>query len=735
MNKMLLRELLKQKVQTTGIVLMVALWAVIASFLLIIFLHNSEFEEVYFEQSKIEDFSFIPNIDYLDKIEDLSSQYQFTYESRYSVDFDENGEEFRVLENTREIDKAYIVKGKTLEDEGSILINQEYGKDNHIEAGDSFELQGKTYIVSGLFTTPDYLQMHVREGLTTYDAESQALIIVSDDDFKNFEGEQNLLYIAKFGSELSDNQKENLSKEMTLSGKFNQLVFRNDNSNISIYSSKNKIYKLVAYITVGVLANIVGLLIVLFLYTNIRNNKKQIGILKANGFKDRRIFLNYFFISFILIVPAAIIGCLIGFSLSPYINKLLMSDISIPASPFNFNLELFIVITLFNVYISLIATVFGVIVVLNQPVIELMKSKNIKQVTKFEKVILKLYQPRNFWKKIKISFAIRSKLIIFLVVFSSFAAGIQFYMTAIFYQLPETVQHIQSSSMDYTNEVHIYQSDEKLIIQGQYFKQSTGVVYKDSNGMKASIIGLEEGNLIKLNQGNTSLNDLLDEGAIINKVLSRNLNIKVNDNIEVQINYKKCSIPVVGISDRVVGREVFIGYNYMVEHSLIDNGFNGFYTNEPVSKSDDPSIVSIISKEQTINNLESTKVVMQSASKILLVLGTLIPVIILIVSVTFLVASNKNEISTLEANGFQSKQIDKLIYRSFDGFMLIGILISVPYTYFLLSMIFTLASRSSGIYYPVDMSITTILFGVIMTSIVYFATLFIVSRQNNLKSV
>lgn len=729
MNKMLLRELKKHKIQTSGIILMIVLWMVIASFLLNIYLHNLDFEKTYSEKTNVEDFNFIPGGTNAANIDELAQRYDFEYESRNSVDFVDKGIDYRVLQHTDKIDKAYIVEGAQPDTADALMINKEYGKAKNIKVGDIISLQDKNYTVTGLFTAPDYLQMHVREGVASYDANSQALVLVNDKELDNFSGDKNYLYVGKFKSDLGDDQKTSLSEKMTLSSDFLYLTFKSDNPNVSFYSAKNSTYKIVTYVTVIVLANIVGLLIVLFLYTSIRNNKKQVGILKANGYSNGQIFFSYWGVALILIVPAAIIGYFGGYGISPYINKILMSDVSVPITGIKLNYVLFGILTLFNVYIALIATLFGVISILKQPVVELMKTKNIKRVTLFERVVFKLYPSKNFRNKIKISFAIRSKLLIFLVIFSAFAAGVEFFMTAIFYQIPNTVQEVQSESMNYENEVYTYQIDKKLDISGQYYYKETGVVGKGSNKTTTKIIGLEDGNLVKLKDGSKDLNGLLKDGAVVNTVLAKNLGIRAGDDLKVQLADKEFTIHVAAISSRVVGKEVFIGRSYLVDNNFIPAKYNGFYTQQAdISKSTDKAIVSVVSKKQIIESLENTKTVMQSSSKLLLILGVIIPLVILVIAVSFLIANNKNEIYTLESNGFQKEDIARLIYRSYDIFMILGVLISVPYTYILLSLIFSLAAKA-GVYYPIRMDFITIAFGIVMTSIVYFVTLFVMSNK------
>ena len=96
-----------------------------------------------------------------------------------------------------------------------------------------------------------------------------------------------------------------------------------------------------------------------------------------------------------------------------------------------------------------------------------------------------------------------------------------------------------------------------------------------------------------------------------------------------------------------------------------------------------------------------------------------------------LISQNKKEIYVFKANGIKNKIMNRMVYGSYNGFLLIGILISIPYSFFILNLICSIAVKASGVRYPSDPDAVGIAFAVLMTLIVYFGTMLVLRFRHN----
>lgn len=725
MKKMLFRKFFNRKIQTIGIIALVALWMFVSAFSLNLYITNLNFQKNYFADTNVEDFNFIPKD--FDDVDRVADEYQFVYEKQIINDFEEDSKLYRMVSETEKIDIPYIVDGKKIEKDNEILINKEYAEKNNIFSGDKITINEKEYTVSGIATMVNYIRMHIRDDAFHYDSGKDALIIAREDVVTGIQGGKlTASYLGKYKENVSEKEKDSISGEIIRSKDFITVTFQNDNSSITVYDGKISIYFLLTVISLCIMSVIIVLLLIMFLYILINEDRKTIGILIANGMKKKKIFGEYLGAILALLLPSGIIGYLIGYSCSPVLNNLLEADISLPAIEFKFDLLFFGIFMGIVVWVALLSTLCGISGILCKGVIELVKNNKVKKISKFEKFIKKLSRTKKIEKKIRLSFAIRSKLLLVLVLFSVFAAGVEFFLSYSIYKLPVLMKEVQETSMNFENVVYFNEIDKKVTDNDQYFYQLNGV---GTNGEKESIVqvcAIEPGELLNLGGVEITKNH-----AVLNKTTADILKANVGDVITIEIYDKNIEVTVEAICDRIVGKEIFVDYENMVETGMIEQNYSGMYTNsKDITKNDYDNIQTVISKDELLENYEGSQEVMKYGSIILGILGIVIPVILIAITVSILISENQSEIAILKANGITNKVMDKLVYSAYNSFLFIGLLISIPYSFVILNIIFSIAVKSSGIKYPIQLDILGVAFAVAMTVIIYFGTMLILKLKN-----
>lgn len=724
MNKMLFRKLKKRKIQTIGIIAITFLWMFVVAFSFNLYTTNQSFKDDYFKYTKVEDFNFIPED--FEIVDDLAKEYSFSYEEQYYRDFEENGTTYRVVTRTENIDIPYLIAGEITDNSEDVLINLEYSQENSIAPGDELIIQGKTYKVSGIVTLVNYIKMHVTDDGYNYDPQTQALVIADPDAVLAMEkGDISVRYLARFAENLTNEVKTENSSAIVRSNEFATVTMQNDNSSISAWNGKISIYFLLTVISLCVLSVIIVLLLIMFSYLLVNEDRKTIGILRANGMPKLRIWISYFLMILRFLLPSGLLGFLIGSAASSYFDRILGQDLSLPELTFRIPAAFLGVFTGVIVWLALLATVLGVCGIINKNIIELLKNKKIKTVSKFEKAIKKIVKPRNIEGKMKLSFAIRSKLLLILVLFSVFAAGVEFLLSYSIYNINDKMLEAQAASMNFENQVYFSSKVIDKEVENQYFAQVKGVAADDDTVVQ--IYALDKGNLLDI-----GVTEIQDGSVVLNQTSATLLKAAVGDTVILEIGDEDAEFTVQAICDRIVGKEVFADYQSLVDNGIIEEGYSGMYTNRTDINSDDESIASLLSKREILDNYQEPQEVIKSGSIILGVLGIVIPIILITITVSVLLSQNKREIAILKANGITERSMNKMIYGAYNVFLILGIAISIPYAFMILQIIFSIAVKTSGIKYPVKIDGLGIAISAGMTVAIYFGTMFVLSLKNRL---
>ena len=407
-------------------------------------------------------------------------------------------------------------------------------------------------------------------------------------------------------------------------------------------------------------------------------------------------------------------------------NKLLETDLSLPEMKFSFEPVFFGLFMWIVLFVGIIAAVFGTRSILKLSVVDMLRDAKVTGISRFERFVKKLTKKSSIEKKIKTSFAIRSKLLLVLVLFSVFAAGVEFFLSYSIYRFPKNICDAQEESMDFESRVYFRQPAEKSTEGDQYFYELKAMGKGKKDDVIVTVNALEDGALLDIG-GHPAAGE-----AILNKTSADVLKAKKGDSIKLEIYDKEIEVKVAGISDRVAGKEVFIDHAWLAGENVIENKYNGMFTSDAsITVDSSENYSSVLTRNSILESYESSQQVMKYGSIILGVLGILIPVILIAVTVSVLISQNKKEIYVFKANGIKNKIMNRMVYGSYNGFLLIGVLISIPYSFFILNLICSIAVKASGVRYPSDPDAVGIGFAVLMTFIVYFGTMLVLRFRHN----
>ena len=136
------------------------------------------------KESNVEDgeFSlFVPMKDYeWEKLEDKGITLEKMFFMDYSVDDDIT---LRVFQNREQINRMILKEGSLAEKEDEVVLERRYAEIHDIQLGDSVEIGGREFTVTGIGTVPDYDSMLKSLGDTSCDSQHFGLAFVTADTY------------------------------------------------------------------------------------------------------------------------------------------------------------------------------------------------------------------------------------------------------------------------------------------------------------------------------------------------------------------------------------------------------------------------------------------------------------------------------------------------------------------------------------------------------------------------
>ena len=211
------------------------------------------------------------------------------------------------------ISKFYLLEGKELDinDRDGVWLDKNFADAKGLKVGDriSFESEGYTIDkeIKGLGYSPEYVY-HSSSYSVMPDYNKIGFAYMSNKAFPDDNISYNVLNVKFEGS--PDTYYKLL--DYRLNGYYSTFVKQSDHPSVYQFSDEIAKHKMMADIF-PIVFIIVALLILLTTMTRIITHQRtQIGILKANGFKNSTITFHYILYGFCLVLSGSILGLILG---------------------------------------------------------------------------------------------------------------------------------------------------------------------------------------------------------------------------------------------------------------------------------------------------------------------------------------------------------------------------------------------------------------------------------------
>lgn len=555
-------------------------------------------------------------------------------------------------ENT--ISKMYVIKGeKYASNKKGLWFDSYLAEYLNIHVGDTLKLDvsGQTLKlkVEGLVNTPDHVYF-VKDSTEIFPThQNYGFIYMSADTFQDAM-HVDVTYNKAYVDVDKKNNVSSVKKEIQKDFNFLSVTDRDNSFSYAGYQAEVEEGQTYAPVFTGLFLMIAILSVMSTMNRFVRQQRVQIGTLKALGFKNRKIYIHYIGFGFMISLIAAILGVLVGyFTIGQFFIDMEASYFEMP----NIHTALLpVVIQTAVLVVALISlvTYLSSRKILKETASEALhlevpkvKTNSLDWSVKFNKCKLSTRWnirdiARNKGRSIAACVGIIGCTMLLVCSFGLWDT-IESYMDWE-YKVINTYQYKISLNSDYTKE----QYDHLTHLYGDATSKSVAIEFK--------------------NHGKTETRSML--------VLDGKDKLNITDH-----NEKVMSVQSNGIylTEKLAEK---LGYTYRPD---------SIYTNEKTKKIDGVSKISSIESIQ--EGVESMLEAMKSMMVLLIVFAVLLGCVILYNLGVLSFTEKQYQFATLKVLGFKDKQIKEIFIKQNTWIMLVGMVIGLPLGYYMLSYIYT----------------------------------------------
>ena len=367
-------------------------------------------------------------------IKSIEKDDDITIYKLYYKDIESSSHTIRVysIDDRKDINKWCIHEGVLPSASNEIALDRLYCDNNKIKLGDNIKLENKEYKVTATISLFDYSALFKNNTDSMFDANKFTISLVSQDAFNSLSGDNLVynyayLYPERLEEQEAHDKTSELSKDIyiklaTNGNKLDSLLSKNDNQAIK-FTIEDLEGDLTMMLVFGAII-VFGLAFVfaLSIKSQIEGEAKSIGTLKAMGYKNRELLVQYLILPTVITLLAGIAGNILAYTwLKSYIVSLYYHSYSLPLYTTFYNPKALLYTTILPIVMVLI---INFLVILKVLLIHSLKLLRNQLVTKKNKKVMKLSHKINFISKYQIRVILQNKGTYIALFFGTLLASI-----------------------------------------------------------------------------------------------------------------------------------------------------------------------------------------------------------------------------------------------------------------------------------------------------------------------
>lgn len=637
---------------------------------------NSERDECVVEDANISLISDL-NDENKDKIHELGVEKLENTSYADLNAFEDDEYELRIFKVREDVNKLTLTDGNIPSKENEIALEKKTAEAKNLSVGDTFDVYGKEYVISGIVTVVDYNNVlkNVTSGVSNFDI--FGLGFVSKETFDSISDDnKQIQYSFTVNNEDDiDGIFDYLKDEKLASG----ILKSTDNPRIKSIDDKSLTLK--AEVT---LIDIVFIFLVAFIFyvmssASIEKDSALIGTLFSMGYTRSEIVRHYIKIPLMTTVISSVSGMLIGtLFLSGMIGKTTYSSYSLPSFNGNINVYLIILCCVLPFAIQIITNGLLLNRRLNLAPVQLIRGKTMSG-KGFRKINL---ENKTFPVKMYIRIMLRglkNQLVLLLgVIIAMFFLVMGFGMKD---TLEEYVIDVGENSL-YENCYILNSPVEPEETDADYKKVTFGglrVTYADIN-MQLNVYGFEN------NDGVDGITENSDEIVISDSTASK-LSLEKGSIMEVYSNELKKSFEfkVVNIIHDPAGLSAYMdrtALNKLLEKDNPDEYYNALFSDSELTIPDAYIAETVTHGSQELA-AEEMQNMMTPMITMLIVMAVVIFAAVMYILLKMVIEKSAYSISLMKIFGYTDKENNHFYLNSFFITIIIALAVSLPFDFVL----------------------------------------------------
>ena len=680
----------------------------------------------------------------INEFERIYENYSLENTPSKVVNFSSNNDSHKATfyKDSKNINKSFIEEGVKPTSDNEIAITKTYAKNNDLKINDTITIKDKDYKITGyVLFSHTTLPMDIDD--FNIDNSRITLALVNDKEYESIKAKESFIFAGvatnkKALDDFTTDVAKTYSDKDSLSYITNMTLTENQMKSGGIYAELEGGEAMTMGISVSISA-IAVFIVLMITYKIVKNERIQIGVLKALGYTKYEILMPYIIMLSIISLPLLLIGYFLGIYAAPLMANLYLEFYLIPSGVITTNLKVLGISIFIPLVVILGLSTFLIGKMLSKRAIHLIKDSKNDKVGLFTILGSKILKNTKPQTKFKYSYILANtnKFVIFFfgILLSSMLIIMAFMMSNFFDKM--TLDYYNSVDYVYDGYVDMTKDYPTLDDEHEKYISLPTPLYKDDT---ITVTGLESNNkLHKLfDDKSEDITSLLDDGIIINKGFNLTYNIDIGDTIEVSINDDEYDLEVVGVNDEYSSPKIYMDRvklsNIVMSNEDFkeltdfddDEFYTGVYSKDTLSEDD---FASVINKNDLLSQTEGMQGFISLSVGYAIMSAVFIAVIVLYVLTTMSVEDNYYSISLLKVMGYSKKEVNSMMLNSYLIYSVISYLISIPITVFSLDLGMKYLAKEFNMILPFEFELWHGICGLIVVMIIFFIGSFAAKRK------
>ncbi len=674
------------------------------------------------------------NHDDLDKIKEIDNVKDAELKLSVTATTDKDKTLLLNFIESNNISKFYVYEGEEFDyNKSGIWLDNYYCEENNINVGDTVLVKYDTMVlhekVLGKINVPDHLYDTRDESELYPDRKEFGFAYMSTNEITedyikslvikegnipeeyfdmimpNFNYKDYIPFSSIMVDVKNNNKRDKVKDEIEDKIKNAKAIINvEDTASYTAYQGEIDEGKTYVGVFSGIFLFIAMLSVITTMTRVVKNQRVQIGTLKALGFSNNRILFHYIGYGFWISVFASILGLILGyFAIGKIFIKTEMDFFEIPNGAPTMDITSYYVAIIVILIVGLITYITGRSILKENPA-ETLRTK-IPSIKGHALNITKrgIFKKLSFSSKWNVRDILRNKMRTFMGLAG--VVGCAALIVCSFGMLDSMnffvkLQFEDLYNFDYKLNIKedITNKELKIIYDkyGDNTSESLGIEIKDKSGKRESnnIFVTDAGNYVRfVDNKNKIKSKPSDDGVYVTYKLASNKGYKLGDKITWHIygDDKYYTSKIVGFNKDPQNQNVSMTRKYL-ESLGIEYKPDALYTNNDLSKTKEIKNIETI---QDINSLKEGMTGMLSMMKTMLIMIISIAILlggIIIYNLGILSYTEKQyQFATLKVLGFKDKQIERIFVKQNNWIAILSIIIGLPGGYYLTDWLFKTA--------------------------------------------